>query len=148
MNRKSFLAPLALAAICVAGPGVATAAEGSTLSLARQLQLAVSHLEGSAVELTAASESTLSNDTLQALAGFSALAENFRWELEYSPSYTEVHRAWAVMTDGFLQAREALPVDASPALRKDLLRVHGLMNRIDRRLGGSGLWFGAKGWAG
>lgn len=143
MRRSiSAFAFVALAAVSLSPP--VAAAEGPTLTLARQLQLATAHLASTA----GSAEPALAADDQTALRELAAVAAGFRWELEGAPVGFEMVGAYAQLQRRFLAARAAVPADAPKAVRNDLLRVHSLMNRLDRRFGGTGFWSGRDGYSG
>jgi hypothetical protein len=138
--RRSLPALSLVLAFAAASPALALPSATS----GRQLQLAMSHLAATA----AATEPALPADTLARWQELAEMAETFRWGLEYTTPPLDLEVTWLEMARDFAAAREALPEDLPSDLRHEVLRVHSLMNRIDRSLGGTGLWYGPQGWSG
>ena len=120
------------------------AAEGPTLTLARQLQLATAHFAVTAAE----EESPLTAESQSAVRELAATAAGFRWELEGAPRGFEMLGAYTQLQRQFVAVRAAMPADAPKAVRNEMLRVHSLMNRLDRSFGGTGFWSGRNGYSG
>jgi len=142
--RRTVLSLIALAALFSTA---ARAAEGPGMTAARQLDLAAQHLAATAAqEVQAGRLDAAAGDTA---VGFAALVRDFRFDLEADAySVLGVEAAWAQVAEGFTSTRDLLHDSNSQALQHELLRVHTLMNRLDRGFGGSGFWSGPHGWSG
>ena len=110
----------------------------------RQLQLATAHLAAG----LAAAEPGLPGSALARWQALAEMAETFRWGLEYTTPPLDVEVTWVEMVREFAAARAALPPDLPREVRLEVLRVHSLMNRVDRGFGGNGIWYGPGGWSG
>ncbi len=138
----SLIVLLALVAV-----GSAQAAEGPAMTATRQLDLAALHMAATAQDQAKAG--ALSTQAAETVEGFAALVRDFRFQLEADfASSIQAQVAWAEVIDGFVATRDLLSDSDSRALRHELLRIHALMNRLDRRFGGSGFWSGPHGWNG
>ena len=138
----SLIVLLALGAVASA-----RAAEGPAMTATRQLDLAALHMAATAQEQAKAG--ALSRPAAETVEGFAALVRDFRFQLEADfASSIQAQVAWAQVIDGFVATRDLLSDSDSRALRHELLRVHALMNRLDRSFGGSGFWSGPRGWNG
>ena len=125
----------------------ARAAEGPAMTATRQLDLAALHMAATAQEQAKAG--ALSPQAAETVEGFAALVRDFRFQLEADfASSIQAQVAWSEVIDGFVATRDLLHDNDSRALRHELLRVHALMNRLDRGFGGSGFWSGPRGWNG
>ena len=125
----------------------ARALEGPTMTAARQLDLAAQHLAATAQ--LQAKEGTLSAAAAETAVGFAALVRDFRFELEANlVSAVQAELEWAQVGDGFVATRDLLTDNDSRGLQQEMLRVHALMNRLDRSFGGTGFWYGPHGWSG
>ena len=96
----------------------------------------------------AAAEPSLPAEELARWQSLAGMSEAFRWGLEYTTPPLDLEVTWVEMVRSFSAARAALPGDLPRGLRHEVLRVHSLMNRIDRSFGGTGLWYGPGGWSG
>jgi hypothetical protein len=131
--------------VLTAAPAVA--AEGSGMTLARELDLTAQHLATTARQQ--AEDGRLSSQAAETAQGFAALVRDFRFDLESSfHSTLQAETEWAQVADGFLATRDLLHDSDSKGLRNEVLRVNNLMNRLDRRFGGTGFWYGPHGWSG
>jgi hypothetical protein len=125
----------------------ARAAEGPAMTTARQLDLAAHHLAATAQQQ--AQDGLLTPQAAETVVGFADLVRDFRFQLEpnlVSAFQTEID--WAHVAEGFAATRDLLRGSDSRDVQHDLLRVNALMNRLDRRFGGSGFWSGRNGWNG
>ena len=136
--------PMIALALAAATAMPLAAAEGPTLTMARQLQLATSHLSTTAAE----PETAVPVESQRTFRRLAASAASFRWQLEGAPSGHELVGAWSLLQRDFLAARDRLPADAPKVVKTELRRVHSLMNRLDRQFGGTGFWSGRRGWSG
>ena len=130
-------------------PAVAPAAgqESPQLTTLRQLDLAAQHLAATARRHNEAAE--LTDDQNRLLTDLAALVRGFRFEIEFnSLSGMQAIAAWDEVAETFVAARKALGDDGSRQMRNEVLRVHSLMNRLDRGFGGTGFWQGDQGWTG
>jgi hypothetical protein len=142
--QRTLMSVLVLAALA-AGP--AGAAEGPLTTAARELDLSAHHLATTAHEQAKAGQ--LSSEAAETAEGFAILAREFHFALEsdrFSSLQAEV--AWSRVAEGFSATRDLFHDEGSRALRNEMLRVHALMNRIDRGFGGPGFWYGPHGWSG
>lgn len=138
----SLIALLALVAVASA-----QAAEGPAMTATRELDLAALHMASTAQQQAKAG--ALSPQAAETVEGFAVLVRDFRFQLEADfASSIQAQVAWAEVIDGFVATRDLLSDNDSRALRHELLRVHALMNRLDRSFGGSGFWSGPRGWNG
>lgn len=125
----------------------AQAAEGPRMTAARELDLAAHHLAATAQQL--AKHGDLSTAAAETAEGFAALVRDFRFDLESDVlSSLQAEVAWAQVAEGFFATRDLFHDSDSKKLQHELLRVHALMNRIDRGFDGSGFWFGRHAWSG
>ena len=134
--------PAAALALTFAAASPALALPSATSG--RQLQLATAHLAAG----LAAAEPGLPEAALARWQGLAEMAETFRWGLEYTTPPLDLEVTWVEMVREFAAARAALPQDLPRAVRLEVLRVHSLMNRVDRGFGGTGIWYGPGGWSG
>ena len=133
--------------LALVGVASAQAAEGPAMTATRQLDLAALHMASTAHEQAKAGG--LSPQAAETVEGFAALVRDFRFQLEADfASSIQAQVAWAEVIDGFVATRDLLSDSDSRALRHELLRIHALMNRLDRSFGGSGFWSGPHGWNG
>lgn len=130
----------------------AQALEGPLMTSARELDLAAQHLAAAAQRQTESGK--VPTAVAERLLGFAAEVRHFRFALEaerHSSLGTEV--AWARVARSFVATRDLFYDtdrydDDTRDLRLELLRVHALMNRLDRGLGGTGFWSGPRGYPG
>jgi hypothetical protein len=117
------------------------------MTTARELDLATHHLAATAEQQ--ARDGKLGTQAAETAQGFAALVRDFRFELEPDlRSTVQAEIGWAQVAEGFVATRELLTGSDSRALQHELLRVHTLMNRLDRAMGGTGFWSGRRGWSG
>jgi hypothetical protein len=131
----------------LAATATAQVAEGPGMTAARELDLAAHHLAATAQQQ--ARDGQLTSAAAETAEGFAVLVRDFRFDLEsdrFSSLQAEV--AWAQVAEGFSATRDLLHDKSSRDLRHELLRVHALMNRLDRGFGGPGFWSGPQGWSG
>jgi hypothetical protein len=141
---------IALSLILLVAPLAAAsahAAEGPAVTTARQLDLAAYHLAATAQQQ--AKDGLIAPQAAETAVGFADRVRDFSFGLEPSlVSAMEAEFDWAQVASGFTATRDLLRSSNSPDLQHDLLRVNALMNRLDRRFGGSGFWSGRNGWSG
>ena len=144
-TRRIFLSLVLVLAPSLLAP--ARAAEGPAMTSSRELDLAAQHLAATArTELLAGELSPQAADTA---AGFAALVRDFRFELEGDfDTSIQARVGWEAVAEGFTATLAMLHDHGSRALQRELLRVHALMNRLDRSFGGPGFWSGRHGWSG
>lgn len=125
----------------------AHAAEGPLMTAARELDLAAQHLAATAQQQ--AKDGLLATEAAETAEGFAALVRDFRFDLESDfLSSLQAEVAWAQVAEGFSATRDLFHDKDSRDLQHELLRVHALMNRLDRGFGGPGFWYGPQGWSG
>jgi hypothetical protein len=134
--------PAAALALTLAAASPALALPSATSG--RQLQLATAHLAAS----LAVAEPGLPDAALSRWQALAEMTETFRWGLEYTTPPLDLEVTWVEMVREFAAARAALPADLPREVRLEVLRVHSLMNRVDRGFGGTGIWYGPGGWSG
>jgi hypothetical protein len=142
--HRTVLPSIVLAVLAIAP---ARAAEGPFMTAARELDLAAHHLAATAQKELEAGK--VSRQAAETAGDFALIVRDFRFALEadrFSTLGAEIE--WAVVADGFAATRDILHDSEARNLRHGLLRVHALMNRIDRGFGGSGFWSGPRGWSG